>query len=80
MLRIDSPPPLTYKSNFENKREIELQEKSNRMSLMIMKKSIIEAFLGTNFENINIAKEFLVKFGKRFVKNEKSKICTLLKT
>nr|KYP46852.1 hypothetical protein KK1_031555 [Cajanus cajan] len=43
-LRIDSPPPLTDTSTSENKREMEMWEKSNRMSLMIMKKAIPEAF------------------------------------
>nr|KYP74403.1 hypothetical protein KK1_007081 [Cajanus cajan] len=47
------------------------------MSLMIMKKVILEAFWGM-ISDINTTKEFLVKIKKRFVKNEKSKIGTLL--
>nr|KYP46417.1 Retrovirus-related Pol polyprotein from transposon TNT 1-94 [Cajanus cajan] len=58
--------------------EMEMWEKSNRMSIMIMKKAILEAFRSTISVNINTAKEFLAKIEKRFVKNEKSEIGTLL--
>nr|KYP39830.1 hypothetical protein KK1_038846 [Cajanus cajan] len=57
---------------------MKMWEKSNRMSLVIMKKAILEAFRGTISKNINIVKEFLAEIKNRFVKNEKSKIGTLL--
>ncbi|CAA0806533.1 Unknown protein, partial [Striga hermonthica] len=52
--------------------------KSNRMCMMIIKKAIPEAFRGTMSENIVTAKEFLADIEKRFVKNEKAEIGTLL--
>ena len=39
-LRVDSPPPLTDKSTFDEKRDMERWEKSNRLCIMIMKKAI----------------------------------------
>ena len=49
------------------------------MCIMIMKKAIPEAFKGTLSEKITMDKEFLVDIEKRFVKNEKAEIDTLLK-
>ena len=77
-LRADSPPPLTDNSTSEAKREMERWEKSNRMCMMIMKKAIPEAFRGTMSDKIITAKEFLADIEKRFVKNEKAEIGTLL--
>ncbi|KAL0427153.1 UNVERIFIED_CONTAM: hypothetical protein Slati_2890100 [Sesamum latifolium] len=77
-LREDFPPALTDKSTSEEKREKERWEKSNRMCVMIMKKSIPEAFRGTMSETLTKAKDFFAHIEKRFVKNEKAKICTLL--
>ncbi|XP_074301650.1 uncharacterized protein LOC141633059, partial [Silene latifolia] len=58
-------------------RDMEKWERSNRMSLMIMKRAIPESFRGTMSEEDN-AKKFLVELEKRFVKNEKSETSTLL--
>ncbi|XP_024025573.1 uncharacterized protein LOC112092787, partial [Morus notabilis] len=77
-LRVDSPTPLTDKSTFNEKRDIKRWEKSNRMCMMIMKKVILKSFRGTIFEKITTAKKFLADIEKRFVKNEKAKIGTLL--
>ncbi|XP_024024413.1 uncharacterized protein LOC112092445 [Morus notabilis] len=77
-LRVDFPPPLTDKSTSDEKKDIERWEKSNRMSMMIMKKAIPEAFRGTMFDKITTAKEFLVDIEKRFLRNEKVEIGTLL--
>ncbi|XP_024028413.1 uncharacterized protein LOC112093693 [Morus notabilis] len=77
-LRVDSPPPLTDKSTSDEKRDMERWEKSNRICMMIMKKAIPEAFRGTMSDKITTAKEFLADIEKRFVKNEKAKIGTLL--
>ncbi|KAL0283242.1 UNVERIFIED_CONTAM: hypothetical protein Sangu_2902200 [Sesamum angustifolium] len=77
-LREDSPPALIDKSTFEQKREKERLEKSNRMCVKIMKKSIPEAFRGTMSETLTKAKNFLEHIEKRFVKNEKAEIATLL--
>ncbi|KAM7460289.1 hypothetical protein LguiB_036337 [Lonicera macranthoides] len=77
-LRIDSPPPLTDKSTSEERKDLEKWDRSNRMCVMIMKKAIPEAFRGTISEKITTAKEFLADIEKRFVKNEKAEIGTLL--
>ena len=77
-LRTDSPLPLTDKSISDDKREMERWEKSNRMCMMIMKKAIPEAFRGTISDKITNAKEFLDEIEKRFAKNEKAEISTLL--
>ena len=58
-LRVSSPATLTVESSSEEKRDIERWEKSNRMCLMIIKKAIPEAFMGTISETIKTAKEFL---------------------
>ncbi|KAL0296177.1 UNVERIFIED_CONTAM: hypothetical protein Sradi_6669800, partial [Sesamum radiatum] len=73
-LREDSPPTLIDKSTSKQKREKERWEKSNRMCVMIMKKSIPEAFRGTMSETLTKAKDFLQHIEKRFVKNEKINI------
>ncbi|XP_024027760.1 uncharacterized protein LOC21410770 [Morus notabilis] len=77
-IMVDSHSPLTDKSTSNKKRGMERWEKSNRMCMMIMKKAIPEAFRGTVSNKITTAKEFLVDIEKRFVKNEKAEICTLL--
>ncbi|KAL3655416.1 hypothetical protein CASFOL_001202 [Castilleja foliolosa] len=77
-IRTDSPSPLTADSTSNEMRDMERWERSNRMCIMIMKKAIPEAFRGTISENITKAKDFLADIEKRFVKNEKSEIGTLL--
>ncbi|XP_027096049.1 uncharacterized protein [Coffea arabica] len=77
-LRIDSPPPLTDQSTSDEKRNNERWERSNRLCLMIIKKTVPEAFRGTMSETTATAKEFLQDIEKRFVKNEKTEINTLL--
>ena len=77
-LRVSSPAPLTVESSYDEKRDIERWEKSNRMCSMIIKKAIPEAFRGTISKTIKTAKEFLEEIKNRFVKNEKFEISTLL--
>ena len=77
-LRVDSPAQLTEQSTSEEKRDMEKWERSNRMCMMVMKKTIPETFRGTLSETITTAKEFLADIEKRFVKNEKAEIGTLL--
>ncbi|XP_074304695.1 uncharacterized protein LOC141639478 [Silene latifolia] len=76
-LRDERPAALTATSTSDAKRDMEKWERSNRMSLMIMKRAIPESFRGTMSEEDN-AKKFLVELEKRFVKNEKSETSTLL--
>ena len=76
--RVDQPDPLTDESTYDQKREMKKRERSNRMSLMIMKRVISEAFRRTMSEQITTAKGFLEDIEKRFAKNEKAKTSTLL--
>ncbi|KAK9672915.1 hypothetical protein RND81_12G134500 [Saponaria officinalis] len=77
-IRKDCPAPLTDASSLDDKREFEKWERSNRMSLMIIKRGIPEAFRGAVSDEITDAKEFLVEIEKRFVKNDKAETSTLL--
>ncbi|XP_074287030.1 uncharacterized protein LOC141612204 [Silene latifolia] len=77
-IRMDCPAPLTDKSSLDDKRDFEKWERSNRMSLMIIKRGIPEAFRGAVSDDIVNAKEFLAKIEKRFVKNDKAETSTLL--
>ncbi|KAL2513398.1 hypothetical protein Adt_18998 [Abeliophyllum distichum] len=76
-LRTEQPPALTTESSTEAKRDIEKWNRSNRMSLMIMKRSIPETFRGSISEEQN-ADKFLKDIEQRFAKNEKSETSTLL--
>ena len=77
-LRVDQPAELTDESTSSQKREMEKWERSNRMSLMIMRRAIPEAFRGTMSETIATAKDFLENLEQRFAKNEKAETSTLL--
>ncbi|XP_011091738.1 uncharacterized protein LOC105172097 [Sesamum indicum] len=77
-LREDSPLAFSDKSTSKEKREKERWEKSNRMCVMIIKKTIPKAFRGTMFDILTRAKDFLTDTEKRFIKNEKAEIGTLL--
>ena len=77
-LRVDSPAPVTDLSTSDQKREFERWERSNRMCMMIIKRAIPEAFRGTMSDDITTAKAFLTDIEKRFVKNEKAEIGTIL--
>ncbi|RDX77339.1 hypothetical protein CR513_42557, partial [Mucuna pruriens] len=57
--------------------KIEKWERSNRMCLMIMKCSILEAFQGSIFESQS-ARKFLEEIEQFFAKNEKAKTSNLL--
>ena len=68
-------------TNTSTEKEIKVEEKwdrSNRVSLMIMKRSIPEAFRGSISDEVTNAKAFLAEIETRFVKNEKSEIGTFL--
>ncbi|KAG8489197.1 hypothetical protein CXB51_017253 [Gossypium anomalum] len=77
-LREERPAPLTAESTPDIKRDFERWDRSNRMSLMIMKHSIPEAFRGTESEEITQAKGFLDEIEKRFAKNDKVEMTSLL--
>ncbi|RVW38157.1 Retrovirus-related Pol polyprotein from transposon TNT 1-94 [Vitis vinifera] len=53
-------------------------ERSNRLSLMIMKRGIPEAFRGAVTDEVTNASDFLAEIQKRFAKNDKAETSTLL--
>ncbi|KAL1569026.1 hypothetical protein AAHA92_00559 [Salvia divinorum] len=77
-LRTEKPASPTDASTADLKWDFERWERSNRVSLMIIKRSIPEAFRGTASEDIADASEYLARIEERFAKNEKSKTSTLL--
>lgn len=78
-LALREPRPADHpdESTSDHKREIERWDRSNRMSLMIMKRAVPETFRGTMSEETN-AKAFLAELEKRFVKNEKSETSSIM--
>ncbi|XP_022849907.1 uncharacterized protein LOC111371998 [Olea europaea var. sylvestris] len=75
-LWIEQPTPLRKESSPDDKRNFEKWARSNRMSLMIIKRRIPEAFRGADTEKVSNAKEFLVEIEKRFAKNDKAETST----
>ncbi|RVW47053.1 Retrovirus-related Pol polyprotein from transposon TNT 1-94 [Vitis vinifera] len=76
-LREDRPSDLTSASTAEQRSTMEKWERSNRMSLMIMKHSIPEAIRGAIPEETQ-AKAFLDQIANQFAANEKVEISTIL--
>ena len=77
-LRVARPANLIEQSSSAKKQEMERWDRSNRISLMIMKCVIPEAFKGTMSDKVTTAKEFLEEIEKQFAKNEKAETSTLL--
>src|SRR5436190_9586609 len=77
-LRTEQPPSLTAASTSDQRKDFEKRERSNRLSLMIIKRGIPEAFRGTTSEGITKANDFLVEIEKRFAKYHKAETSTLL--
>ncbi|KAH7853168.1 hypothetical protein Vadar_034170 [Vaccinium darrowii] len=75
-LRVDEPAKLTDNSTAEEKSIYEKWERSNRMSLMIIKHSISYTIRGAMPGEEN-AKKFLSQIADRFVASEKVEACTL---
>ena len=69
-LKVDRLSDLTSASTAEQRSTMEKWERSNRMSLMIMKHSIPETIRGAIPEETQ-AKAFLDQIANRFVANEK---------
>ncbi|KAK5846508.1 hypothetical protein PVK06_002799 [Gossypium arboreum] len=65
-LREEQPAPITAKSTLDIKRDFERWDRSNCMSLMIMKHIIPEAFRGTESEKITQAKVSFMKLRNVF--------------
>ena len=77
-LRIDRPPPLTMESSTESKKKFEIWDRSNCMSLMIIKLAILETFKIVVSKELTTAKEFLNDIEKCFMENDKTETSTLL--
>ncbi|GAA0161869.1 hypothetical protein LIER_18087 [Lithospermum erythrorhizon] len=71
-LMVYHPTPLTGESSLDDKREFEKWERSNRMSLMIIKRSIPEAFRGAVSDEVTNVKDYLAEVKKYFVKKDKN--------
>ena len=74
-LRVERPTSTPENLNEAN---IEKWERSNRLSLMLMKRSIPEAFRGSINESVNATK-FLHYIEQVFAKNENAETSTLLR-
>ncbi|XP_058754566.1 uncharacterized protein LOC131627727 [Vicia villosa] len=79
-LRMEQPPSPTDSTTPEEKKNYEKWDRSNRMSLMIIKRGIPEAFRGTISEEITSAKDFLDEIEKCFAKSDKAETSTLLQS
>ncbi|KAF1870905.1 hypothetical protein Lal_00030216 [Lupinus albus] len=79
-LRMEQPPSIMDSSISEERKTYEKWERSNRISLMIIKHGIPEAFSGAISERITSAKEFLAEMEKHFAKSDKEETRTLLKS
>lgn len=75
-LALRSDRPIATPENL-NEVKIERWDRSNRMCMMIMKRSIPEAFRGSITESES-AKKFLEEIKQYFAKNEKSEVSSLL--
>src|SRR3954469_17685208 len=77
-LRTEQPASLTAANTSDQRKDFEKWERSNLLSLMIIKRGIPEAFRGTVSEGIIKASVFLAEIEKRFAKNDKAETSTLL--
>lgn len=77
-LRDEHPPSLTDSSSSDEKKYYEKWDRSNRMSLMIIKRGIPETFRGAVSDEVTNAKDFLAEIEKRFAKSDKAEISMLL--
>ncbi|BBH07046.1 hypothetical protein Prudu_018854 [Prunus dulcis] len=73
----EEKPEVTANSNAEQKQKLEKCEKSNRICLLVMKKSMTETICGGITESEN-AKEFLEAIGLKFKESEKAETGTLM--
>ncbi|GAV88847.1 UBN2_2 domain-containing protein, partial [Cephalotus follicularis] len=76
-LRIDTPAAITAQSTIEQRAAYEKWERSNRMSLMIMKSSISIAIRGA-IPDLNDAKTYLASVEEQFNGSSKAHASTLI--
>ncbi|CAM8986421.1 unnamed protein product [Rhodiola kirilowii] len=77
-LREPKPIHLANSRSAFDRNHLRMWEHSNRLSLMIIRSGIPEALRGILPDEISSAKDYLVKFKKRFVENDKAKTSKLL--
>ncbi|KAL9683014.1 hypothetical protein QQ045_014826 [Rhodiola kirilowii] len=77
-LREPKPIHLANSRSAFDRHHLRMWEHSNRLSLMIIHRSILEAFRGIVPDEISSAKGYLTEFEKRFVENDKAKTSELL--
>ncbi|XP_028057091.1 uncharacterized protein LOC114261079 [Camellia sinensis] len=70
-LRMPKPNDLPEQSTPEEIAYFEKWDRSNRLSLMIMKRGIPEVFQASLEQDVTVAGEFLSEIQKRFAKNDK---------
>ncbi|GAA0162491.1 hypothetical protein LIER_18572 [Lithospermum erythrorhizon] len=75
--RVDRPTPFTTKSSLHDRENLRSRNDQIALSLMIIKRSIPEAFKGAVSDEITDAKDFLTEVEKYFVKNDKNETITL---
>ncbi|XP_068340499.1 uncharacterized protein [Pyrus communis] len=78
-LREDETPAVTTNNTAEQRLKSEKWEKSNRMALMVMKRSISEAVRG-GISSCDKAKAFLEAVGAKFKTSEKGEMANLMTT
>ncbi|KAL9678627.1 hypothetical protein QQ045_016475 [Rhodiola kirilowii] len=77
-LRESKPIHLANSRSEFDRNQLRMWEHSNRLSLMIIHRGILEAFKGIVPDEISSAKNYLAEFEKRFVENDKAKTSELL--
>ena len=77
-LKPKRPFSLIVDNFIDARRHFKKWELSNRMSLMIIKCGILEAFRGAVSKSITNAKQVIVELEKCFTKSNKAEISTLL--
>ncbi|XP_073272306.1 uncharacterized protein [Primulina huaijiensis] len=79
-IRTEQPTALTDSSSSEQRAGYEKWKRSNRMSLIIIKRGIPEAFRGAVSDSVTKAKDYLDEMEKRFAKSDKAETSTILKS
>ncbi|XP_042466099.1 uncharacterized protein LOC122048620 [Zingiber officinale] len=79
-LKTEQPTAPIDTSSSEQRAKNEKCDRSNRISLMIIKRGIPEAFRGAVSNSVTKAKEYLDEIEKRFSKSDKAETSTILKS
>ncbi|CAM8926442.1 unnamed protein product [Rhodiola kirilowii] len=76
-LREPKPDAITDTSSDVNRAYLGMWERSNRLSLMIIRRGISEALRGAVPDEVSTANDYLAGIEKRFVKNDKDETSVL---